>query len=115
MTEGEICAMYRQAANPKAQIAVLAQLNAVPTETIEAILHNNGYPVTVRKRRAVTAAGRHIITPEDERFIDEKSREGWSNIHMAHAVGCGVSTVSHVLSRLQKRAAEEKKKGKTEK
>lgn len=109
MTEGEICAMYRQAASPKDEITVLAQLNAVPTETIEAILQKNGYPVKVRKRLTVKSTGRHIITPEDERFIEEKSREGWTNIHIAHSVGCGVSTVSHVLLRLQMRATKNRK------
>lgn len=42
MTEGEILRSYREAKNPKEQIKVLAELNAVPKDTIIDILIEQG-------------------------------------------------------------------------
>ena len=55
MNKNEIINEYRQAKNKRAQIDILAELNAVPKERIEAILAEGG--VELPKRPGPKAAG----------------------------------------------------------
>lgn len=55
MNKNEIISEYRQAKNKRAQIDILAELNAVPKERIEAILVEGG--VDLPKRPGPKAAG----------------------------------------------------------
>ena len=55
MNKNEIISEYRQAKNKRAQINILAELNAVPKERIEAILAEGG--VELPKRPGPKAAG----------------------------------------------------------
>lgn len=61
MTEGEILRSYREAKNPKEQINVLAELNAVPKDTIIDILKKQGVdgrvlPHPRRPKKAIEVA-----------------------------------------------------------
>ena len=49
-TEAEICYEFKKAKHPNAQIRILAELNAVPTETIREILRRHGLTEIKRRR-----------------------------------------------------------------
>ena len=67
MTEGEICASYRQAKDPKEQIGILADLNLCTGREIKEILHKNGlFPL--RREKAA-------IEPEKERKKNMNGRK----------------------------------------
>lgn len=57
MSEGEIVLSYRQAAKPKAQITVLADLNACSKECIEEILREAGEPLPKKHGRQKRTEG----------------------------------------------------------
>lgn len=57
MSEGEIVLSYRQAAKPKAQITVLADLNACSKECIEEILREAGEPLPKKHGRQKQTEG----------------------------------------------------------
>lgn len=57
MSEGEIVLSYRQAAKPKAQITVLADLNACSKECIEEILREAGEPLPKKRGRQKQTEG----------------------------------------------------------
>ena len=59
MSEGEIVLSYRQAAKPKAQITVLADLNACSKECIEEILREAGEPLPKKAGRPKRTEGAH--------------------------------------------------------
>ena len=68
MTEGEILRSYREAKNPKEQIKVLAELNAVPEYRIVDILKKQGvdgrvlpHPRRPKKQEApIVSAAEHV-------------------------------------------------------
>ena len=59
MSEGEIVLSYRQAAKPKAQITVLADLNAWSKECLEESLREAGEPLPKKAGRPKRTEGAH--------------------------------------------------------
>lgn len=111
MTDGEICAMYRQAADPPAEIPVLAQLNAVDKKEIERILIDNGYTIGGKASRRKTLLGRElakggrrpprVFTEKEKEKVIRMYRAGYSQTHMMAVLGCGYKSLRRLMAVLE--------------
>lgn len=99
MTEEEICRHYRQALDPKKDIVVLADLNAVDKREIEEILAKAG--LTKKPRRKKKEPPKPIGNREKlHKAIEKRLREGKSFRQVRMEVGCSDSTVRKLAAEL---------------
>lgn len=109
MTDGEIVTFFRQAADPKAEIRILAELNNCCTDEIIAILHSRGIKTPRVRRydpggeggRAKTSPGKFKIgrwSAQDTQTVIDMYRDGCSIEEIARKVR---RTENAVMSRLR--------------
>ena len=99
MTEEEICRHYRQALDPKKDIVVLADLNAVDRREIEEILAKAGLakmPRRKKKEPPKPIGNRGKL----HKAIEKRLREGKSFRQVRMEVGCSDSTVRKLAAEL---------------
>lgn len=93
MTEAEICREYGQAANPAAQIGILADLNVTTKQEIISVLERNGMTLPRDTRRERKGGGfvkkRSWDTSKAKALYDEKKTDS----EIAEAVGVTRSTI----------------------
>lgn len=93
MSDGEIALSYRDAAYPKEQIDILAQLNDCEKGTIIKILEYKGYDVTKRPLRPESTKQISRVNP----FSTEKAMEaylsGMNDRQIADFVGTKLYTI----------------------
>lgn len=93
MTEAEICREYSQAANPAAQIGILADLNVTTKQEIISVLERNGMTFPQDARRERKGGGfvkkRGWDTSKAKALYDEKKTDS----EIAEAVGVTRSTI----------------------
>ena len=80
-SEGEIVAMYREAADKAAQIEILADLNGCKICEIEDVLVRAGHSVPMRTRKPSTTTSRW--TDEEVEKLRRYVEEGLSNLEIA--------------------------------
>lgn len=77
-TNEEICALYREAANKKTQIGILAELTLKTKGQIKEILRENGFDVERLREKGVRARRGHGMTIKRRRFTKPgKRRRKW--------------------------------------
>lgn len=92
MTEEEICRSYRQAAFPKKQVGILAELNQVKKTKIAEILRRGGCDVLSRKNSA-----RIKWTDDKVEQLRELRESGMTIKEIAVVLGAGQKAVSTKL------------------
>ncbi len=117
MTDGEICASYRQALDQRTQIFILAELNDVDTDVIRRILTDAGYDTTKARtmyREDVVRARtkRRKWTEEDIRLAVEMRSGGHSAAEIAECMGRTEDAVYATLTILRRKGYEIKSRGK---
>lgn len=98
MTDGEICAMYRQAKDKKAQIKILVDLAQRPRDSIRETLRANGYIVPDRIDNTPASQARKAAKLQE--LLNQKK----SRAEIAEAFGVQLSTVNHWLRTPRKKA-----------
>lgn len=98
MTPGEIKTSYMQAANRKAQIGVLADLNACSKRDIIAVLKAIGVEIEKPKPRPYT-----VWTKEEEDRLAELDKQGLPKQKIADAMGRNVKSIIYKLRDLRRK------------
>lgn len=103
MREDEIAAFYRQAAKPKKQIGILAELNDVSVDEIRKILRRRGL---LAKEKRQKAAGRgsgapYVWTEEKEKELVQMLQAGMTNEEAAQILKKSVLSIAAAKSRLR--------------
>ncbi len=102
MTPGEIKTSYMQAANRKAQIGVLADLNACSKRDIIAVLKAIGVEIEKPKPRSYT-----VWTKEEEARLAELYKQGLSKQEIVDAMGRNIKSINYKLRDLGRKTAAE--------
>lgn len=97
MSTAEVVASYRQAAKPKDQIEILAQLNAVDRTVIESILRGAGIDIDDRPKKS--AGQRQKWTAQEIDRLRELQAEGMTMLQAAEALGREKTAVATIASR----------------
>lgn len=102
MTPGEIKVRYMQAANRKAQIGVLAELNACSKQDIISVLKAIGVEIEKPKPRSYT-----VWSKEEEERLAELDKQGLSKQEIADAMGRNIKSIIYKLRDLRLKIAAE--------
>lgn len=110
MTEEQICASYRDAADKEKQVEILAELNAATVETITAILERGGYRIGEEeekppKKTVKVEKGKEWTPEEDERLI-ELHNAGLSGVDIGKEMGRTKYSVQTRLQVLRRRGVD---------
>ena len=103
MRDDEIAAFYRQAANRKKQIVILAELNDVPVDEIRKILRRRGLLAKEKRQKApVRGSGTpYVWTEEKEKELVQMLQAGMTNEEAAQRLDKSVLSIAAVKSRLK--------------
>lgn len=103
MREDEIAAFYRQAANRKKQIVILAELNDVSVDEIRKILRRRGLLAKEKRQKApVRGSGNpYVWTEEKEKELVQMLQAGMTNEEAAQRLDKSVLSIAAVKSRLK--------------
>lgn len=95
--KGYIRTLYRQAAHPQKQIAILAQLYAVPKKEIRRVLGLIETPPE-RQRPQSHAVNRRVWTTDVRQAVIDRVLSGMSCRHAGAAYGVSAPTVGQWMS-----------------
>ncbi|MBQ3603927.1 MAG: hypothetical protein IJA02_08815 [Clostridia bacterium] len=100
MSEADICEMYKSAKDQRAQINILAQLNACKTETIRNILLKNGItPVEPRKVKHHSKQ-RKLWSVEELLQLQHLINEGKNNKELSERFDRSIGAIRCVRAKL---------------
>ena len=115
-TDEEICSLYREAANKRSQIKIIAELNSTSIERIKKVLVAHGYdlksspPLDRKRNYTISSKERLIWTPEQVAELIRLHDEKFTNAEIAERMKIRHVAVTNKLVHLHIKANPSRKK-----
>ena len=103
MRDEQIVTSWRDSADRKAQIKILAELNAVPRSVIEDILIEHGCEIGKKKKTAVKRDAKKPWAESDDLRLTEMHKNGVPYEEMAETLSRTVGAVKYRIFELKRK------------